>query len=190
MGDGQTCRILGAWIGNVVDYITPWPSVLEKITSDLERWKLTKPSLEGKRHIINMTIGGRTQYLTRVQGMPEDIEDDLIKLHHTFLWDGKRARVSHDTMILDTAEGGKQLLDIPARNEAIDLWNLQSFLTQGPERASWCYFVDFIIMNFLEKSYLHIQPGQILNVFLQDIHIPIASRTPLPNDIKCMILTA
>ncbi|KAJ6606742.1 phosphatase 2C-like domain-containing protein [Mycena sp. CBHHK59/15] len=36
--------MLGAWIGNNVPYITPWPSVLEKITSDLERWKVTSPA--------------------------------------------------------------------------------------------------------------------------------------------------
>jgi hypothetical protein len=44
--DGQTCHILGAWIGNNSPYITPWPSVLEKINHDLERWKVTSPTLE------------------------------------------------------------------------------------------------------------------------------------------------
>jgi hypothetical protein len=122
--------------------------------------------------------------------MLKEVENELIQLQHTFLWDGKRARVSHETMILDTAQGGKQVLDIPARNEAIDLWNLQSYLTQGSERASWCFFVDYILVNFLEKSYLNIRPGQILNTFLQDVHIPISSRTPLPEDVKRMVLTA
>jgi hypothetical protein len=138
--DGQTCRILGGWIGNGVRYITPWPSVMEKIASDLERWKATKPSLEGRRHIINMVIGGRSQYLTRVQGMPKDIENALIRTEHAFLWDDERARVPHETMVLNVDEGGKQILDIPARNEAIDLWNLQSYLMQGDKRASWCFF--------------------------------------------------
>ncbi|KAJ7761285.1 hypothetical protein B0H14DRAFT_2403749 [Mycena olivaceomarginata] len=137
-----------------------------------------------------MVIGGRTQYLTRVQGMPKDVEDTLIKTENTFLWDGKTARVAHETMVLDISEGGKQILDISARNEAIDLWNLQSYLKQGPERASWCYFVDFLLINFLEKSYLNIRPGQIMNPFLQCINIPISSKTPLPEDVKRMVLVA
>jgi len=87
--DGESCRMLGAWIGNDIPYTTPWPLVLEKINADLMRWQATNPSLEGKRHIISMVIGGRTQYLTRVQGMPKDIEDTLIKLIRSFLWDGK-----------------------------------------------------------------------------------------------------
>ncbi|KAJ6474178.1 hypothetical protein C8R45DRAFT_766598, partial [Mycena sanguinolenta] len=70
------------------------------------------------------------------------------------------------------------------------LWNLQTYLTEGQSRTSWCFLVDFILMNFLEKSYLNVRPGQILNVFMQDVDIPISSRTPLPDDIKQMILVA
>jgi hypothetical protein len=73
----------------------------------------------------------------------------------------KKARVGHETLILDVTGGGKQILDIPARNEAIDLWNLQACLAQGPGRATWRYFVDFILTNFLENSYLNIRPRQI-----------------------------
>jgi hypothetical protein len=123
-----------------------------------------------------MVIGGRTQYLTRVQGMPKDAEDTLIKAEHIFLWDGARARVAHETMIPDIADGGKQILDIPARNEAIDLWNLQTYRVQGHERATWCYLMDYMLTKFLEKSYLNIRPGQVLNVSLQDIHIPVSNK--------------
>jgi hypothetical protein len=56
--------MLGAWIGNKIPYTTPWPSVLEKIDADLMHWETTYPTLEGKRHIISMIIGGWTQYLT------------------------------------------------------------------------------------------------------------------------------
>lgn len=93
-------------------------------------------------------------------------------------------------MMLDIADGGEQILDLPARNEAIDLWNLQSYLNHGPERASWCYFVDYILQKFLETSYLNLRPGQFFNVFSQDIHIPISQKTPLPEDIKRMIVAA
>ncbi|KAJ6576794.1 hypothetical protein B0H10DRAFT_1836576, partial [Mycena sp. CBHHK59/15] len=78
-------QTLGAWIGNGVPYITPWPTVVEKIASGLEGWRVTTPTSanpdfagSGKHHIINMVIGGRTQYLTRVQGMPKEIEETLI----------------------------------------------------------------------------------------------------------------
>jgi hypothetical protein len=139
---------------------------------------------------VNVAIGGRTQYLTRAQGIPKNIEHTLIKIEQTFLWDGKRVRVGHEIMILNSADGGKQILNIPARNEAIDSWNLRTYLVRGSKRAAWCYFVDFILKIFLDKSYLNIRPGEIFIVFMQEIHIPISSRTPLPEDIKRMILAA
>jgi hypothetical protein len=95
-----------------------------------------------------MFVGGRSQYLTRVQGMPKDIEESHTKLIHAFLWDGKRARISDSAMSSNVLRGGKQILNISARNEAIDLWNLQSYLVQGAHRVSWCYFFDFILADF------------------------------------------
>ncbi|KAJ7182495.1 hypothetical protein C8R43DRAFT_818176, partial [Mycena crocata] len=154
------------------------------------RWQTTHPTLEGKRHIISMVIGGRTQYLTRVQGMPQEIEQTLVKLIRSFLWDGKTSRVSLETMILPVNQGGKGILDIPGRNKAIALWNLQCYLIQGEERPLWCYFVDYILRKYLETSYLNIRPGQIINIFLHSIHFPIPRSNAIPDDLKAMISAA
>jgi hypothetical protein len=115
--------------------------------------------------------------------MHKDIENTLIRTEHALLWDDERARVAHETMILNVAEGGKQILDIPIRNAGIDLWNFQSYLVQGDKRASCFFIVDFFLANLLGISYLNVRPGQ-------DIHIPISSRTPLSKEIKRMILAA
>jgi hypothetical protein len=56
-----------------------------------------------------MVIGGRTQYLTRVQGMPDDVEERLIRIRDNFLWEGKKPRIAHSTMRLPLQEGGKQI---------------------------------------------------------------------------------
>jgi hypothetical protein len=52
------------------------------------------------------------------------------------------------------------------------------------------FFRLHISRLWLENSYLNIPPGQIQNIFLQDICIPISSRTRLPDQIKRMITTA
>ncbi|KAJ7694398.1 hypothetical protein B0H17DRAFT_844703, partial [Mycena rosella] len=87
-------------------------------------------------------------------------------------------------------QGGKGIWDISSRNKAIDLWNLQCYLMQGEDRALWCYFVDYILRKYLETSYLNIQPGQIINIFLNDIHFPIPRSNVLPQDLKRMISAA
>ncbi|KAJ7626815.1 hypothetical protein FB45DRAFT_673790, partial [Roridomyces roridus] len=82
---------------------------------------------------------GITQYLTAVQGMPKDVEEYLDKKIKTFVWNGKAvAPVNHEIMFLPKDEGGRDLLSIKDRNEAIELKNLRDFLTrEGRERAKW-----------------------------------------------------
>ncbi|KAF8836026.1 hypothetical protein BDN67DRAFT_911908, partial [Paxillus ammoniavirescens] len=52
---------------------------LEKINRSLERWERLHLSIKGRKIIIQHTIGSMTQYLTKAQGMPSDIESALIK---------------------------------------------------------------------------------------------------------------
>ncbi|KAJ3757152.1 hypothetical protein EV360DRAFT_21642, partial [Lentinula raphanica] len=111
---------LGALIGNGISQLTPWTKVIEKIDASLERWEKSKPTMEGRRLIISMIVGGMTQYLTKVQGMPREIETRLEKRVRKFLWDDKTlVRVNKETIYAPIEEGGRQLLDLLARNEAI-----------------------------------------------------------------------
>jgi hypothetical protein len=188
--DKQTSRFLGAWIGNDVPYLTPWPEILEKIARDLTRWDTKKPTVEGRRHIINMLIGGRTQYLTRVQGMPNEIEKKLIRMRDDFLWEGKKARIAHNTMSLSLNNGGKQILDLHSRNEAIDLWNLKEFLRDGDDRENWSFFAEHTIIKRWDASQTTNHQGSVYNLFLQKVHIPSWRNNPLPLDLQRMISAA
>ena len=46
--DGDAVRSLGAWIGNNTNNITPWEAVVDKMHKNLERWKKTHPTMEGR----------------------------------------------------------------------------------------------------------------------------------------------
>ena len=72
--EGQPVRVLGAWIGNGVDQATPWTPTIEKIAASLKKWEANHPTTEGRRLITQMIIGGMTQYLAKVQGIPETAE--------------------------------------------------------------------------------------------------------------------
>ncbi|KAJ4475014.1 hypothetical protein J3R30DRAFT_3505904 [Lentinula aciculospora] len=73
-----TC-ILGTWFGNNINADHIWALVLDKIDKNLVRWLANGLTMEGQRHVIQMIIGGMTQYLATVQGMPKDIEKWLMK---------------------------------------------------------------------------------------------------------------
>ncbi|KZT27261.1 hypothetical protein NEOLEDRAFT_1035843, partial [Neolentinus lepideus HHB14362 ss-1] len=87
--EGEAVQILSAWYGNHINVEAPWTPVVEAINKDLERWHRGHPTLEGRKLIVQMVIGGRTQYLMKVQGMPKHIEAHLEKCACQFVWQDK-----------------------------------------------------------------------------------------------------
>jgi hypothetical protein len=119
--DGELVRLLGVWIGNGIDNVVPWAPVIEKIERSLERWDRSHPSIEGQWLIIQIVVGGTTQYLTKVQEMLEHIAKKLTNIIWDFVWDGnaRHAPISRDMMHAQWLDGGKKILDLDARNNAI-----------------------------------------------------------------------
>ena len=106
--DGQAIRMLGAWIGNNIDDSAIWSPILEKIDSRLQRWDRKKPSIEGRKIIIQWTIGSMSQYLTCAQGIPSNIESALTKCIRSFIWDGEgKSNASTNLLCALTNRGGK-----------------------------------------------------------------------------------
>lgn len=144
--DGEAIRSLGAWIGNNTNDMAPWEPILDQIKKDLHRWNRNKPTLHGRKTIIQAIIGGRTQFLTKAQGMPSAIETALTKIMRSFMWEEDSSpRIALDFLNIPTSEGGLDLLNIRTRNEAIEIIWLKAYLDFSPTRHSWATITDLII---------------------------------------------
>ncbi|KAL4255818.1 hypothetical protein AB1N83_014347 [Pleurotus pulmonarius] len=165
--DGEAIRILGAWMGNNDNKMSPWAPVMEKINDDLQRWDRSHPSIEGRKLVSQMVVGGRSQYLAQVQGMPKPIEDSLKKIVRKFVWGDKRNPVAEDTLLAPLTGGGRDLLDIRSRNDAINLMWAKNYLKIGKERPQWAYFADKIMAINVPKSEEGIPPELRLNPLTQ-----------------------
>src|SRR6202000_2099317 len=119
--DRDATRILGAWVGNQVDPEEPWRKITETIEKDFKRWEARYPTLEGKRLIVQMIAGGKTQFLARAQGMPEPIQSKIHKMITEFVWGKERANMDIKDIAQAPTRGGRKILNIIKRNEAIDL---------------------------------------------------------------------
>jgi exonuclease III len=150
--DREPVRVLGGWIGNNVDQVAVWTPTLDKIRQALDRWNNSHPTLFGRRLIIQMVTGGMTQYLTTVQGMPKYVMQILNKITRNFMWDGRKAQVNLNTLYLPIKEGGVKLLDIKARNQAIDIVWLKKYLDLGSCRPIWAYLVDILISENITRA--------------------------------------
>lgn len=78
--DRELTCILGAWLGNKVNDANPWLRTIDKLTKALNIWKAYGPSLPAKARIIQCVVGGGTQYLMTVQGMPKHTEKAIQKI--------------------------------------------------------------------------------------------------------------
>ncbi|TBU56967.1 hypothetical protein BD310DRAFT_785013, partial [Dichomitus squalens] len=88
-GDGDTVRILGAFLGYSADQMAVWSPRLAKIAEVVNRWKLSHAKLDGRRHVAQMIVGGMSQFLTDVQLMPREVMRRLTRIVRDFIWSDK-----------------------------------------------------------------------------------------------------
>lgn len=168
--DGEAIRSLGAWIGNDTTETRPWEPIIDLVHNDLERWKSVHPTLDGKRLIAQAIVGGRTQFLTKVQGMPETIREALTKEIKQFIWEDNdhAPRLGMNHLERDK-EGGIKLLNIKNRNEAIEIVWLRDYLNLKETRPIWAHITDILINETTPPS---LDENTRANAFLQTWRIP------------------
>lgn len=165
--DEKATRILGAWIGNGIDEQAVWSPMLDKIEDSLQCWEKWHPTIEGRKIIIQRTIGSMTQYLTTAQGMPKKIEELLTKRSRTFAWDsGGINSVSMDILHAPLKEGRKGILNLKDRNEAIELKWLKGLLAPRQSKPTWAFFADALIAGAAQSSPVT-KPETRISPFLQ-----------------------
>jgi hypothetical protein len=138
--DGHAIRSLGAWIGNGVNDAVPWTPVLDSVQATLQRWDRGHPTIRGKHLIVQMVAGGKSQYLTRVQGMPAEVTKRMVKIISEFL--KSLTKIAIETLYQPVERGGIGLLDIESRNKAIEAMWLRDFIKFGNDRPVWAYLYD------------------------------------------------
>lgn len=102
--------------------------------------------------IISIEVGGLTQYKTRVQGMSPEIEEHFQQKISKFMWEDKYPTININTLHSKIQRGGKQLLDIAARNKAIELMKLWDFMKEEDDYSCWATVADSLIACNIPKS--------------------------------------
>lgn len=188
--DGEATRILGAWIGNKFKQEDHWDRVIKKVQTGIKKWGKCNPTMKGKKHIVQMIVGGMTQYQTKAQGMPTEIEKKLNGMIKDFVWDNKKPKVHWEIILADTKRGGLNILDIKTRNKAIALTDLRSFLDFSRDRPMWAFVADALISGSTVRRYRMISDDARSNIFLQGWKANTSGNSPLPNDVLRMLRTA
>ncbi|KAJ6562272.1 hypothetical protein B0H19DRAFT_942761, partial [Mycena capillaripes] len=104
-----------------------------------------------------------------------------------FLWAEKNSvTVNKETVYAPTEIGGRSLLDIITRNEAITVTWLKSYLSFGDDRPLWSFVADEILAKGALAEDLNIDEALRRNMYLQSWRPKIAGSN-LSADLKQMV---
>ncbi|KAJ7038502.1 hypothetical protein C8F04DRAFT_951061 [Mycena alexandri] len=119
------------------------------------------------RRLIISIVGGMTQYLATVQGMPTEVEKKLEKRIRKFLWAEKTSvTVNQETVYAPAEVGGKNFLNIVAWNEAITITWLKTYLGTSVCRAR-NFVADEMLAKKGSSDHKSVKEEMRMNAYLQ-----------------------
>ena len=87
----------------------------------LKIWKMRYLSLQGKITIFKSLAISKIVTVTSVSPLPQFLIEGLVKIQSEFIWDCKKAKIKHSSLIGNYLEGGLNKLDIRCKIKALHL---------------------------------------------------------------------
>ena len=95
--------------------------VVKKIENVIKVWRLRCLTLLGKICIFKTLAISKIISISFLSSVPCDVISTLEMIHKNFIWDNKRAKIKHITLIGNYAEGGLKDIDIKTKIDALHL---------------------------------------------------------------------
>ncbi|KAI0697713.1 hypothetical protein C8T65DRAFT_582388 [Cerioporus squamosus] len=93
-------------------------------------------------------------------------------------------------MFKPVEEGGLNVLDLKARNDAIDVICLKEYLDTTPSRPKWVYLADALMSRAILQGDSNVEPKARINKFLQTWDVSLSRHNKLPEDLRRMVKVA
>ncbi|KAI0684821.1 hypothetical protein C8T65DRAFT_593230, partial [Cerioporus squamosus] len=124
--------------------------------------------------------------------MPLTVEAAFTKLVSKFMWGDAAASppISIKTLYDHPANGGLSLLDLKARNDAIEIMWVKDYLNMSSTRPKWSYVVDVILAHTVTANSRRLDMPARVNAFLQTWKVSVAPAALLPVYLRTMVKVA
>ena len=96
-------------------------SSIKKIETVLNIWRMRGLTLSGKIIIFKSLAFSKTVFTSHIGSMSSNILDHLKKVHKDFIWDGKKPKIKHSTLIANYSQGGLKDIDIDTKIKSLNL---------------------------------------------------------------------
>ena len=95
--------------------------VIRNIEGVLKAWRMRCLSLHGKIVTFKSLAISKIIYVSYLTSVPSDIIHTLSTIQKSFVWDGKRPKIKHNTLINSYEKGGLKDIDIGSKFKALHL---------------------------------------------------------------------
>jgi hypothetical protein len=120
--------------------------------------------------------------------MPSVIEKRLERWMRKFVWDKKPySPVSMDTLYAPLEEGGRNILDIQARNQAIQAMIVKEYLSFNDSRPMWAAFEDRVFAVRVLSADARIPIEIRRNILLQSWNMSKSTKVKMARDLRAIL---
>jgi len=89
--------------------------LVEKIENVLSIWRWRNLSLSGKITVFKSLAFSKIIFISYLNEVPTTIIKKIEQIQRDFIWNGKKAKIKHTTLINDYEEGGLKDIDIESK---------------------------------------------------------------------------
>ena len=119
--------------------------VIKNLETVLKIWKSRGLSLLGKIVIFKTLAISKIIFVSYLTTVPSDVIHTLNNIHKNFVWDGKRPKIKHSTLINDYPDGGLKDIDIESKFKALHLSWLTRFHSDNTH--PWMHIPKTLFFN-------------------------------------------
>ena len=98
-----------------------YSEIIKNVENVVSVWRMRNLTLIGKNTIFGSLIMSKVVFLSFLTNVPRIITEKLETIQYNFLWDGKRAKIKHKTLISAYQNGGLKCVDIKSKLTALQL---------------------------------------------------------------------
>lgn len=112
-------KILGIWLSTDASeeecFHNNYKTILDKIKNVCDAWSMRGLSIKGKITVVNSLLVSLLQYPCSIIQTPERVFREYKQTISAFLWNDRRPKISHESIIQPVDQGGLKHMDLRVR---------------------------------------------------------------------------
>ena len=111
-----------------------YSTILEKANAIVKAWGVRDLTLQGKIQVVNSLCASLFVYKMQVlPSIDSEMSAMITRMISRFIWNGKKPKIKMEILQADKAKGGRQLINVRARDQSLKVQWIQRLTSVGTD---------------------------------------------------------